>query len=173
VLRVILSLAVVAACAGRSATTTTPATPAGIAWPTQLDHPSTKMTHREAALLVLDSSGLQPLMTSMIDVSLDSQLKVNPILVPYKHVMREFLAKYLSYEAIRDELADVYVARFNELQLRQIAAFYATPTGKLAVSVMPEMAQLGAQLGRKHVEDHQSELMEMLKKAERDRSPDY
>ncbi len=172
-LRALSLLALMAACAGRASSPAAPPSPTAIAWPTALDHPSTKATHREAALLVLDSSGLQPVMTSMIDVSLDSQLKINPILVPYKHVMREFLAKYLSYESIRDELADAYVARFDELQLRQIAAFYATTTGKLAVSVMPEMAQLGAQLGRKHVEDHQSELMEMLQKAERDRSPDY
>jgi uncharacterized protein len=170
-LRLVCLLALASACTRTSAPA--PARPTDISWPTALDHASTPATHRAAALAVLDSSGLQPVMTSMIDVSLDGQLKLNPMLAPYKQVMREFLAKYLSYEAIRDELADAYVERFNELQLRQIAAFYATPTGKLAVSLMPELAQLGAQLGRRRVEEHQGELIEMLKKAERDRSPDY
>lgn len=171
-LRLLSLLVLIAACAGRQSSPAAPQA-SGITWPSALDHTSTAATHREAALLVLDSSGLQPVMTSMIDVSLDTQLQQNPILVPYKKVMREFLAKYLSYDAIRDELADAYVSRFNELQLRQIAAFYATPTGKLAVSMMPELAKLGSEIGRRRVEEHQAELVEMLQKAERERSPDY
>jgi len=161
----VLAIALVA-CAGK-----TPPPKLAIEWPEKLDHASTPATHREAALHVLDSSGVQAVMTAMIDVSLEAQVKQNPILKPYQNVLREFLTKYLSYEAIRDDLAKAYMDRFDELQLRQISAFYGTPTGQLAIKKLPELAQVGAVIGTKRVEEHQAELVEMIQKAMREQQP--
>jgi len=164
----LLSLLVVTACAARQ-----PSAPprSGINWPDALDHASTPATHREAALLVLDSTGTETAMAAMIDVSLAAQLEQNPILKPYEHVMREFFAKYLSYASLRDDLAQALVERFDELQLRQIGAFYTTPTGKIAITKLRELVQIGAQIGRERVAKHQGELVKMIEKAAREQTP--
>jgi hypothetical protein len=137
----------------------------GIDWPTRLDHPSTPETHRAAALHALDASGMQTMMDDLIKVSLDQQLEQNPMLQPYREVMLGFLRKYLSYAAIRDELGELYLGKFDELQLRQLAAFYATDTGRVANSKIPELMKLGGEVGRRRVAEHQEELMKLLQDA--------
>ena len=153
-----LVLVAVAGCAASQPHST-------INWPEKLDHTSTPATHKEAALLAVDASGSREMMTAMVNVSLEQQIRLKPILKPYEQVLRQFLSKYLSYEALRDAFAEMYMARFDELQLRQMAAFYQTPTGKVAITKVGELATAGAELGRKRVEEHQAELVDAIRNA--------
>ena len=160
-----------AACGGHQPAAQAPQAPhsEGIEWPSALDHPSTPETKHAAALLMLDASGMKDTLDGLIDVSLDQQIKLHPDISAYRDVMSKFLRKYLNYPALRDELASAFEQQFDELQLRQIAAFYATPTGQVAVKKLPEMMRLGGEIGSRRVAAHQQELMEALQKAIQER----
>jgi len=138
--------------------------PGTIVWPSTLDHPSTPATHHEAAMQLLAETGTEAAMGAMQEVMLRQQMELNPIIKPYENVMREFFAKYTSFAALREDFATMYMQRFSELQLRQLIAFYQTPTGRLAVHELPRLVEAGAALGKRKVEEHMSELREMMMK---------
>lgn len=131
-------------------------------WPAQLDHVSTPDTHRRAVHELLEVMHIQEQLTSTLDIFLNSQLEANPNIRPFEAVMRTFLIKYLSLDALREPLATLYMQRFSELDLVQITAFYRTPLGQRSVSEIPKMMEEGSKLGRRMVEAHMPELQQMI-----------
>ncbi|HLL24755.1 MAG TPA: DUF2059 domain-containing protein [Kofleriaceae bacterium] len=138
----------------------------GLVWPTKLDKPSTPASHREAAMRVIEASGMRAAYGEMLEISLKSALQVNPQLAQFEAGFREFFAKYASYDAIVGDFAELYMRVFGELQLRQIEAFYRTPTGMLAVKELAKIMQEGSKIGERKVAEHQHELIQILTKSQ-------
>jgi hypothetical protein len=101
-------------------------------------------------------------MVTMQEIMLKQQIELHPIIKPYENTLRAFFTKYISYEALKDEIAELYMSRFSELQLRQMVAFYQTPTGRLAAKELPAVMELAAEIGKRNVAKHMPELKEML-----------
>ncbi len=120
---------------------------------------------------VLAVSGLRDSYAQMLEISLQSTLKVNPSLKQFEPGFREFFAKYASYDAIAGDFADLYMRVFDELQLRQIEAFYRTPTGMLAVKELAKIMSEGGKIGEHKVSEHQKELIEILMKYQQQQTP--
>jgi len=116
---------------------------------------------REAAVL-LDSMGMEALMDGQVELQINMQVQADPSLEPFKHILTEFLQKYISYEALRPELIKMYAVVFTASELRDINEFYKSPAGKKAISTLPELAAKGAVLGQKQVQDNIEELTEMI-----------
>ncbi len=119
-------------------------------------------SHQAAAEQLFDMMGMEELLQSSTDTMLKSQMDANPMLADYEGVMREFLGKYLSYEALRPDFVTMYTDTFTEPELRDMIAFYQTPTGKKAVEALPRLQQQGAMLGQQKVADHTAELEQMI-----------
>lgn len=116
---------------------------------------------QEAAKLpdVLD---LQATMDQAVVMSLGSQLKANPQLVPYREVMLGFLRKHMGYESLKPGLVELYAGEFTAAQLKMARAFYSSDTGKKFIANMPRMMTLGAAIGSKQVEKHRPELHALM-----------
>jgi uncharacterized protein len=140
-------------------------TPAGIDWPAGLDHESTDATRAAAALDVVELSGMRVAMDAALEVTLRQQMTANPKIRPYEAIMREFLSRYVTYEALRGDFVKLFASNFTELQLRQMAAFYRTPTGRAAVGAQAHLIETGAKLGASRVQEHMAELVDMIKRA--------
>lgn len=143
----------------------------GLVWVTKLDKPSTPESHRAVAMRLLETTGMRASYSEMLEISLQSQLKANPALAQFEAGMREFFDKYASFDAIAVEFAELYMRTFDELQLRQIDAFYQTPTGKRAVKELANIMREGAKIGERNVQAHQKELIEILTKSQQGSSP--
>lgn len=111
---------------------------------------------------MLKDANTDKTMRAAIDTMLDAQLKANRGLVPVKDVMKKFLIKHLSYEALKDELIDLHVKEFTEEELKEIAAFYRSPAGKKFIEKQPIMMQKGAELGMRRVQENTAELTQMI-----------
>jgi uncharacterized protein len=122
-------------------------------------------SHRAAAEDLLKAANTEQAMQAALDQTLAIQLKANPQLEPVKDVMRKFFAKHLSYSALKDELIKIHMDEFTEAELKEIAAFYRTPTGKKSVEKLPALMQKGAELGMKRVQENSAELQQMIKDA--------
>lgn len=130
-------------------------------------------SHRAAAEELLKATNVDQTMTAAIDQMLALQLKANPKLEPVKDVLKKFLAKHLNYAVLKNDLIRLYTAEFTEAELKEIAAFYRTPTGKKAIEKMPVLMQKGAELGAKRVQDNLPELKQMIEQScKRSNSPD-
>lgn len=122
-------------------------------------------SHRAAAEDLLKAANTEQALQAAIDQTLAIQLKANPQLAPVKDVMKKFFAKHLGYSALKDDLIKIHMEEFTEAELKEIAAFYRTPTGKKAADKLPALMQKGAELGMKRVQENADELRRMIEEA--------
>jgi len=119
-------------------------------------------SHRQAAEDVLNSSGLKSSMNKVIFQMVEIQLKQKPNMQPYKEILLKFFKKHLGYENIKYDFIDIYTEEFTEKELKDISAFYKTPTGRKTISKMPALMQKGAQVGMSKVKLNIGELKKMI-----------
>ena len=72
---------------------------------------------KEKAAKLLDVLDMQATMDQAVVMSLESQLKSNPQLAPYKEVMLGFLRKHMSYEALKPDLFELYAGEVTVVEL--------------------------------------------------------
>ena len=135
--------------------------PAGAA---PMGGPSTPESRRQAAKELTTLMGMPRLLDSSIDTMLNAQLSANPKLEPFRGVMRDFFARYMSWASLENDFVTLYAETFSEQELRDMIAFYTTPTGQKALKALPELMQKGAALGQAHVQEHVGELEQLVTK---------
>ncbi len=96
---------------------------------------------------------------------LEMHLKAAPQLAPYKEIFMKFFDKYLVFESMKKELADIYLDLFTPEEIRELIAFYRTPLGRKMTEKTPELTLRFAQIRQNIVTKHISELQSELKKA--------
>ena len=116
---------------------------------------------QEAAKL-LNTLGISLALEQSMATMLDLQLKQNPSLTPFRGVMLEFFARYMSYDSVKPDLLKVYANAFTAGELQKINAFYATPVGQKTIRMMPVLMAQGAQIGAQRVQDNIGELQAMI-----------
>ncbi len=77
------------------------------------------------------------------------------MLGPYRDVLLKWAASFMTLYNVGPQLVALYEDAFTESELREIAAFYKTPSGQKALTVLPEltrrMGTLGATLAKEHL----------------------
>lgn len=126
------------------------------------DQPPPPDTHREAAMELLDVLHVERTVNDGIDLMLKAQLQANPSLRDFEDVMRTFLSKYMSWDAVRDDYARIYMSTFNEKEIKQLMEFYRTPLGQKLIGALPDIMKKGAELGQGKVADHLEELKALV-----------
>jgi hypothetical protein len=113
----------------------------------------------EALLAVM---GMDKVLDESMTQMLEMQVQQNPSLEPYKAIMAEFLAKHMSYESMKPEIVEVYAEAFTAQELKEITAFYKTPTGQKTIETMPVLMQKGAQMAMARVQQNLPELQNKI-----------
>jgi uncharacterized protein len=131
-------------------------------WPEALDRPSTPATHRQAVADLLAATNMDRTMKASMDALLKAMLQQQPQLRPFEDPLREFLARHLSVSSLMEPLCKVYMARFTELELRQMVAFYRTDLGRKMAAELPVLTQEGARIGQEAVQRHLPELQQQI-----------
>lgn len=103
-------------------------------------------------------TALEDSMSQMLNI----QLQQNPSLGPYRKVMEEFLAKYMSYDSLKDDMIRMYGDAFTTEELKEITAFYKTEIGQKTIEKMPALMAQGGQIGAQRVQQHIGELQNMI-----------
>lgn len=80
----------------------------------------------------------------------------------FKKAMQLFVDKYCSWAVLKNDFSMIYAREFTEAELRQMVAFYASPTGKKLLEKRPLLFQTSALLGRKAFNEHRAEMEQML-----------
>lgn len=121
----------------------------------------------KAAEALVDASGVSKQLTSMYSNMVDvSSAQVPADKKPkFKELMMGFLSKYMSYSALKPDLAKLYAQEFTEPELKQITQFYLTPAGKKMTQKMALLQQKGMQIGQQKMQAHLPEFQAQLKKA--------
>ena len=84
-------------------------------------------------------------------------------MTPFKSVMMKFFQKHMSWESLEFEFIYMYSQAFTAKELKELTAFYETPTGKKTIEKMPQLMAQDAQIGAARVQENMAELQAMIK----------
>jgi len=121
-------------------------------------------SHVQAVEELLHTMKMDTLLGQTLDALVEAQAAQNPDFAKIEDVLRQFMAKYMSWEVLKPQLVTIYADTFTEAELREINAFYNTPTGQKAITVLPGLMQKGMAIGQKTMQDHLPELQEAIQK---------
>ncbi len=111
-----------------------------------------------AANELLATMDLAKTMDSAINKIVDMQIKQNPMVAPFKQVFLDFFRKYMSWDALKEDMAKIYAEEFTAKELKELTAFYKSPLGKKMAEKQPVLMAKGAELGQRRVQEHMPEL---------------
>ena len=95
----------------------------------------------------------------------DMQVKAMPQIAQFKDVMMDFFDKHVTWDKLGDDIKSVYADLFTEQEVRDLIAFYKTPTGKKMVEKMPALQARLAQVSQQAVLEHRAELQQKIRTA--------
>ena len=98
-------------------------------------------THRQEVQKLFQLTRMEQKIDESVDTILALQLRQNPSLVSHEAIVREFLEQNIGWESIRAGLEDMYMRAFSEQELREMNAFYITPTGQKVIERLPMLVQ--------------------------------
>lgn len=124
--------------------------------------------HAQAAAELLSVMKFEQNALAGVGVMADQLIRQNPALGPYRDVIMKWAATYMTWEKLQAPLVDMYEESFSEAELRDLIAFYKTPTGQKSLTVLPALMgramELGSALGKEHT--HELETMIRTRAAE-------
>jgi hypothetical protein len=90
------------------------------------------------------------------------QIRQDPALAAKQDALMAFLDKYIGWNAIRDELAEMYLQTFTEEELKAMNAFYITPTGQKVITIVPQLVQQRNRLAMQRLQENIGELRDAI-----------
>jgi hypothetical protein len=115
-----------------------------------------------AAHELVDALNVQKVIDRSMETMLRMQVQANPAMGQFADIMRDFLGRYVTWQALRDSYAQVYADLFTAAELRELVAFYHSPTGRKLADATPEITERGSNLGRDAVQAHLPELQQLI-----------
>jgi len=91
------------------------------------------------------------------------ELQQNPQLQNDRKALEDFLQKYIGWNALKDDIAAMYMRAFSEQELKKMNAFYITPTGQKVITMVPELVQQRNRLAMERLQQNIGELREMIR----------
>lgn len=105
-------------------------------------------------------------MEKKIQESVDSivqlQIRQNPQLAQHETTMHDFFTKHIGWQALKDDIADMYMKTFSEKELEEINAFYITPAGQKVITQLPLLVQQRNELAMMRLQQNIGELQKII-----------
>jgi hypothetical protein len=120
-------------------------------------------SHERAAREFLTALGMETILREISSALANNLIRSNPPLAVHRDVIVEWSNKYVTWEAAAPELVTAYTQTFTEPELREITAFYATPTGRKMAVELPQLMENAAAAGGRLAGAHIADLEKMLR----------
>ena len=89
-------------------------------------------------------------------------MQYEAILRDYRERARRLLDEQLSWEAIRDELVELYLPVFSEQEFNELSEFYESDAGSKLLEHLPELTRGSMAIARERVEQILAPQLEQL-----------
>jgi hypothetical protein len=119
-------------------------------------------SHEQAALDFLKAVGIEKILQEISAALANNLIRSNPPLATHRDVIVAWTSKYVTWEAAAPELVKSYTKAFSEPELREITAFYDTPTGRKMAAELPRLMENAAAEGGRLAGSHIADLEKML-----------
>ena len=128
--------------------------------------PGEEIGHRQAVEELFEVLGMERAHKAGMEQMLAVQIQQNPQIGLFGDVHRRFFEKHMSWESLREEFIGVFMEEFSERELRELIAFYRTPTGQNTVTKLPVLMSEGSRLQARLLREKMSELERMIREEE-------
>ena len=71
----------------------------------------------------------------------------------YSKKLSDILLDVITWETMKVQLVDVYVAVYTENEIKELTAFYTSPTGKKLLAKMPELIKASMEISQKQMKE--------------------
>ena len=125
-------------------------------------HAAENSSHKQQVETLFRLTQMEKKIQESVDSVVQLQIRQNPQLLTHEKTIHEFFTKYIGWNALKDELADMYMQKFTEKELTEINAFYITPVGQKVITVLPELVQERNQLAMMRLQKNIGELQQII-----------
>ncbi len=122
----------------------------------------TGSAHREAVETLLEMFDMEEISKQSVYHMAALHVQQDPQLGLYKDVLIKFYSEHMGWESLKDEFIAIYTEEFSEEEIRDLIAFYKTPTGQKAIKKMPVLMSKCAQIGEQRLRENMPEWHQML-----------
>lgn len=119
-------------------------------------------SHRAAVEELFTILNLEKNMRDTTTAMLNMMVQQNPSMSSSRDAVQKFLDKYMGYAAVKDDLIGLYTREFTESEIKDLIAFYKTPTGKKSLQKMPILTQSAMQISQMRLQEHLPELEKIV-----------
>lgn len=113
--------------------------------------------HRAAVERLFTLTRLQQKIDESVQTVAALQLQQNPELARHRDAITEFLEQYIGWNALHEDLVQMYLQAFTEQELETINAFYSTEAGQKIITTVPELVTERNRLAMQRLQEHMAE----------------
>lgn len=128
-------------------------------------------SHEKAVNQLFKAINVSALVDKTQDAVLESQLKNDPCLEPFKGVIRDFYHKEMGWSAFEPKMRALYMKEFSEDEIKQMAAFYESPVGQKALKKAPDLMIESVTIGYELSGQKEGELKRVIEEAQMNADP--
>ena len=125
---------------------------------------ATESSHREQVETLFRLTQMEKKIAESVDNVVQLQLRQNPQLAQHEKTMHTFFERHIGWNALKEDIAGMYMRKFSEKELREINAFYITPAGQKVITVLPELVKERNQLAMIRIQQNIGELQQIIGK---------
>ena len=122
----------------------------------------------KAATELMQTRHEDRLVHDQISASFDVQIQNNPAMAPYRGALQQFAEKYLTWNVIGPSITTAYAQAFSESELKDLIAFYKTPTGQKYAAQTPMLVAKVQSVYLSVLQQHQADLADMIRQQQTD-----
>ena len=119
-------------------------------------------SHEQQVQTLFKLTQMEKKVNESIDSIMQLQLGSNPALARHESEMRAFFERYIGWNAMRNDITQMYLRTFTEDELKAINDFYITPAGQKVINELPGLVQERNQLAMMRLQQNIGELQKII-----------
>lgn len=125
-------------------------------------HAADKSAHLQQVETLFKLTQMEKKIQESVDSVVQLQLRQNPQLAEHEKTMHQFFTKHIGWNALKNDIAEMYIRTFTEKELEAINAFYITPAGQKVIKALPQLVQERNQLAMGRLQNNIGALQKLL-----------
>jgi hypothetical protein len=119
-------------------------------------------SHREQVEILFKLTRMEQKINESVESIAELHIRQNPALEEKRGQLMDFLQRQIGWDALKEDLYEMYMQTFTEDELKTINDFYSTPAGQKVIVIVPQLVQERNRLAMQRLQQNIGELQAIL-----------
>ena len=119
-------------------------------------------SHRAAIERLFSLTQMRQKIDDSVQTVAALQLQQTPQLAAQRDALKAFLERHIGWDALHEDLVQMYLQAFTEQELDAINTFYSTPAGQKVITRVPELVQQRNRLAMQRLQENIGDLQQIM-----------